>query len=357
VIIKSKRIRARGQALKRALAHICDGEDNDCVVLLRGNLADLEDTRCDALRFGRQYCVRHWILSPEQEITRAQLDDVISRLAAEFVFDPERIVVWEHTKDRAAGDCGQHFRVLVAEVDPISGRVLSSSHHYDRQSKIARVLEIAWGHAIIAAPRMKSLVAALEREGDLKSATALQCVVAPDHPASFDDADHQRAKRSGVDLPRVREIVADALASATGRSDFETRLASVGLRPRTGENDLPIVETATERSSVHWLGSPGLKERHWQKGWHSVEQQKPQSRPNIHQATYRLVCQLAQQLEPVSRLAQETGDPNVPDPMEVIIELPRQVVNGIEQVQSRLEELEARLADQAVVKAIKSVRG
>lgn len=27
MIIKSKRIRARGSALKRALAHICDGED------------------------------------------------------------------------------------------------------------------------------------------------------------------------------------------------------------------------------------------------------------------------------------------------------------------------------------------
>ncbi|WP_271620651.1 relaxase/mobilization nuclease domain-containing protein [Bradyrhizobium sp. CCBAU 51745] len=246
MIIKSKRIRARGSALKRAIAHIRDGEDNDYVLLVRGNLADLEDARGDALRFGKQYCVRHWILSPDQTITSAQREEAIDRLAAEFEFDPECIVVFEHTKDRAieGGGCAQHFHVLVPEVDPVSGRVMSSAHDYDRQSKIARVVEVAWGHHIVAAPRMQSIVAALEEEGDLKTAAALQAVTPPDHAASFSEADHQRAKRSGIDLPRVREMVAQALASATSRNDFENRLAGVGLRLRSGdEKNIPIVET------------------------------------------------------------------------------------------------------------------
>lgn len=195
MIIKSKRIRARGSALKRALAHICNSEDNDEVVLLRGNPADLDDARADALRFGKQYCVRHWIISPAQDITEEQLDELIERLALEFEFDPKRIVAWRHTKDRATENgCPRHFHLCAPEVDPISGRVMPSSHDWDRQSKLARVCEVRWGHNIIPAPRMSGLIAALDREGDHVTAAALRGVATPDHPASYDEGDHQRAK-------------------------------------------------------------------------------------------------------------------------------------------------------------------
>lgn len=248
MIIKSKRIRARGPALKRALQHIQDGEDNDEVVLLRGNLADLEDARSDALQFGRQYCLRHWIASPSEVITPEQLDDLIQRLAVEFGFDTQRICVWRHTKTRAAENgCPHHFHILVPEVDPITGRVMSSSHDYDRQSKISVAVEVAWGHGIVAPPRLKGVIAALERDGDYTTAAALKDAVSPDHPASFDEADHQRSKRNGVDLPRIRGMVSEALASATSRGDFDARLANIGLRLRAGdEKDVLIVETIDE---------------------------------------------------------------------------------------------------------------
>lgn len=248
MIIKSKRIRARGPALKRALQHIQDGEDNDEVVLLRGNLADLEDARSDALQFGRQYCLRHWIASPSEVITPELLDDLIQRLAVEFGFNTQRICVWRHTKNRATENgCPQHFHILVPEVDPISGRVMSSSHDYDRQSKISVAVEVAWGHGIVAPPRLKSVVAALERDGDYTTAAALENVVSPDHPASFGEVDHQRSKRNGLDLPRIREMVSEALTSATSRGDFDARLAKIGLRLRTGdEKDVLIVETIDE---------------------------------------------------------------------------------------------------------------
>ncbi len=65
-----------------------DGEDNDAVELISGTVADLEDARSDALRFGRQYAVRHWIVSPGQRISREQLAEFVNWLAAEFGFDP-----------------------------------------------------------------------------------------------------------------------------------------------------------------------------------------------------------------------------------------------------------------------------
>lgn len=80
--------------------------------------------------------------------------------------------------------------------------------------------------------------------------------------------------------------------------------------------------------------------------------QSPQS-PNIHQATYRAVRHLAKQLEPISRLAEATETPNAIDPFDTIIELLKQLVGGVEQIRLRQEDLEARLGDGVVAKAIK----
>jgi hypothetical protein len=85
-----------------------------------------------------------------------------------------------------------------------------------------------------------------------------------------------------------------------------------------------------------------------------MQQSNQQPRQNVHQATYRLLRQLAQQMEPVAKLAQETSLPGEPHPMDLVIRLLQQVVGGIEQVHSRLESLEARLDEPAVTKAIKN---
>jgi hypothetical protein len=85
-----------------------------------------------------------------------------------------------------------------------------------------------------------------------------------------------------------------------------------------------------------------------------MNDENQQPRPNIHLATYKLLRHLAQQMEPVSRLAQEADTQNQPNPADTMIELLRQVVTGVEQLHGRLEKLEARLDDPAVVKAIKA---
>jgi hypothetical protein len=84
-----------------------------------------------------------------------------------------------------------------------------------------------------------------------------------------------------------------------------------------------------------------------------------QRKRTIHEATYALLKRLSQQMEPVTLLAQQTSPlPDEPHPMDTMIDLLQQLVGGIEQVHLRLENLEARLDDPAVVKAIKdAVRG
>lgn len=252
MIIKSKRVKARGQGLKRSLKHLTNGDDNDAVELVCGNVADLEDARNDALRFGREYAVRHWIISPAEPLSNEQLAELVDRLAAEFGFDPkQRIALWKHTKDRATDGCNEHYHLCAPEVDPLTGGVMSSSHDWRRHEKLARTVEILWGHGVVAGTHMGSVVAALDRDGLADAANVLRDIAPADHPQSFDEVAQQRLRREGFDLPRLRVMISDALSAAGDRSDFDARLSMMGLRLRTGDRtDAPIVETVGDGTFV-----------------------------------------------------------------------------------------------------------
>jgi hypothetical protein len=92
--------------------------------VLRGTMADLLDARQDARSFGRQYCVRHWIVAPSQEASFQKMLEAVDALGAEFGFNPARAVVRGHRKPKAAARTGLsdgHLHILVPEVDPITG--------------------------------------------------------------------------------------------------------------------------------------------------------------------------------------------------------------------------------------------
>ena len=87
-------------------------------------------------------------------------------------------------------------------------------------------------------------------------------------------------------------------------------------------------------------------------------QQGNQPTRTIHQATYSLLKRLSEKMEPVSKLVLDTEAPDQPHPMDIMIDLLSQTVEGIERVHVRLENLEARLDEPAVVKALKdAIRG
>jgi hypothetical protein len=85
-----------------------------------------------------------------------------------------------------------------------------------------------------------------------------------------------------------------------------------------------------------------------------MQQANQQPKRSIHQATYFLLKRLSEQMEPVSKLAANNDGPDHPHPMETIIELLRQTVGGIEQIRTRLENLESRLDEPAVTTALKN---
>jgi hypothetical protein len=257
MIIKATRVRARGPALKRLLDHLENADDNEEVEALRGNFADLYDARQDARNFGREYCVRQWIVSPSRETSYAKMLEAVDRLASEFRFNPARAVVRGHMKTKVAGAAGEelfarHLHILVPEVDPVDdGRVLSSSHDWARGEKVGKILSVEWGcEPLVESAKRRSLLAALKRDGRNDVAAAYQeafpdSSTRPRPVQSFDTAAQQRLKRKGFDLPALRAIVSAAWEMAPTRDEFEMNLLEHGLVTRAGEKTgVFVIETS-----------------------------------------------------------------------------------------------------------------
>jgi hypothetical protein len=106
---------------------------------------------------------------------------------------------------------------------------------------------VAWGHKLTRGGHNRAVAAALKGGENDNVAAAMAdagLLDAPKPIESFAEEDHQRGKRQGLDVPRLRVMISEALSASESQIDFDTRLEAVGLRIRTGEKaDTPIIET------------------------------------------------------------------------------------------------------------------
>lgn len=241
MIIKSIRVRARGRGQEDLLTHLLHGEENELVRVLRGTVADVRDAFSDAQRHARVYAIRHIIVAPAVATSTSEMLGVVDRLAVEFGFDPASAAIVEHRKSKAdATRFPGHLHVLVAEVDPASGRVLSSAHSYPRQEKVAREVEHALGHPFVQGAHHHAVLSALRAASKTEVADALDRAfpepdASPRPRAAYSDAAHRQAKRAGLDLPIAKKAVADAWRATTTRPALEAALAAHGLVARLGD--------------------------------------------------------------------------------------------------------------------------
>lgn len=248
MIIKSVRVET-SQGIRRLVRHLYEGTENEAIVSIQGTPGDIADMHDDARNAGRMYAVRHWIIAPAEATTEMQFRWVLCELAKEFGFEKERAVVIEHAKPRAMPDAfDRHWHVAVGEIDPISGRVLSSSFDFMRHEKIARKSELAFRQELVPGAHTKAVVREFHATGCNEEANALSklVVAGPEKPReAFTHAQHQEAKRLGIDLPALRVIVREAWANSNDADSFRRAIAEAGLAVEAGdESDTWIVVSA-----------------------------------------------------------------------------------------------------------------
>lgn len=201
MIVKQSRIKTGGSG--GIIEHVLNERDNEAVAVLRDDFEDLQAMEAVGASADRKYGIRHFIVSPDQELTPDQLDQVMAELAEEFGFGNRSVSVVEHSKNRADGGDAPHFHILVSELDD-QNRVMDSSKMFARNEKVARKLEVMFGHDVQKGRHNRAVEQALRDEGHNIIADRLAPLTeGPPPNSAFSSKQHARAKRLGIDLPRI----------------------------------------------------------------------------------------------------------------------------------------------------------
>jgi MobA/VirD2-like, nuclease domain len=239
MIIKSHRVRTNA-GVSRLLRHLIHGDDNEHVEFVCGTESDVRDMHGDAKAHKSRFCVRHWIVSPHETMSSDECLSVLEKLSHEFGFEAKAAVVVEHQKPRSVpGAYDRHWHILVGEVDPVSGRVLSTSFDHVRHELIARWSEHELRHEFVLGRHSDAVLVGLRDRGLNKVANALAAVISksaePLPREGFTHAQHQDCKRKGIDLPALRAIVKNNWALALSPEELGEALGSHGLVIEVGD--------------------------------------------------------------------------------------------------------------------------
>lgn len=213
MIVQTTRI-CRDGGVGYLARHLLDKvAENECIDVLAGDRQTLDDAHALATLKGCRYSVRHLSISPERAMSPAQLSAFIRAIDTEFRIggDRPRLVV-RHVKEGRV-----HFHVAVAEVDPITLRVLDCRNDFARLEAVARQYEAEHGETVQPARAERRR---RRTEG-------------------FSDVARKRAERENQDFDRTALKAAFAL----GRAAFHLELDRQRLVIAEGDKG-PILTTA-----------------------------------------------------------------------------------------------------------------
>jgi len=243
---------------QRLADHVWRGAGDLDVVTLRGAEADLEDMVALARHAGHRYAIRHYHVSPGEPTTATEAMDLVTRLAAEFAFDPQMAVIVRHQKNRRVkydlitGTQGHevHWHVIVPEVDAVTGRVLDSRNMYPRHERLAREAELRLLHKVIKGRFNSSVIAELEARGDHQAAGRLREAGIEEGPPAYAaytsrqrralERRHSDHRGEPLDLPTlVHRLHTIWAAHAPDPPELAAALRREGLRLRHPADPMP----------------------------------------------------------------------------------------------------------------------
>jgi hypothetical protein len=213
MIIKQTRIATGGA--KNVLNHVHKEDENESVRVIKGNKDDiLLDAELDARALGRSKSVRHIVISPNEELTADQLDLAIQMIKDEFNIGDRPLYLVEHVKQRADGTNVSHYHALAPESYG-SGSQIDHAHFMRRNEKLARKMELAFGHELTKGKHNKSVQNALISEGHVDAANAIRHLT-EDGPtiSKYGSKTHQKGKRLGADIPAISEALKQLQSSS-----------------------------------------------------------------------------------------------------------------------------------------------
>lgn len=230
MIIQESRIKARSGA-KAITRHVLHGPKNEAIRIMAGSEWLLHDAMREARRENLTYGLRHIAFNPDEPMTDVQLTEFARRICLEFHADPEHITLVIHQKDGST-----HGHLLLPEWQ--EDHILDSRFSWIRLEKLARLEEIRLGHALVAGRHDRSIAKALRQDGKVHEAELIAALVSAqpaDKPrAAYTSQAHRTAERQGLDLPKLKQLVASLWTQSDGLKSFRAALTEHSLTMREG---------------------------------------------------------------------------------------------------------------------------
>jgi len=244
VIVQSTRINRCG-GYRYIEAHLLDKpHDNERIEVLSGDRAVFADAQALADAKKCKFAIRHLSISPDSVMSPKQLTKFTRSIDAEFAIGDQRprLVVLHQKGGRV------HFHIAIAEVDPVTGRILDSRHDYARLERLAREYEVANNERVQVSRAQR----AFEKiEG-------------------FSSIARQKAERIAESFDRTRLKI----ACADGSFQFEAELRRQGLEVAAGDKGFILVNRKGQFVAAAHRAT-GIKKNDFKEFWeankHGIE--------------------------------------------------------------------------------------
>ncbi|MGD7069399.1 hypothetical protein [Acetobacter sp. AAB5] len=231
MIIQESRIKTRSGA-KAIVRHVLHGPKNEAIRIMAGSDWLVHDAMREARREKLTYGLRHIAFNPAEPMTDDQLAEFAGRICHEFHADPEHMTLIIHQKDGST-----HGHLLMPEWQ--QDHILDSRFSWIRLEKLARLEEIRLGHALVAGGHDRSIAKALRKEGKHREADLINALM-PEQPAdkpraAYTSQAHRTAERQGLNLPKLKQLVASLWTQSDGLKSFRAALTEHSLTIRKGD--------------------------------------------------------------------------------------------------------------------------
>lgn len=235
MIINQTRIKTGGAV--NVIEHVNKRDDNEVCERIFGSEDSLLFSEKLAQSENRKYSIRHFTVSPGQEISEDQTREMLRMIGSEFGFKDRDIAVYRHVKERSDGSKTAHFHILVSEQNA-DGRTMCNRANYARNEKLSRAMELKFGHKLIKGAHNRTVAQVAPNRAHKSLETLTE---GPRPRCAFSGKAHQKALRLGVDLPAISH----ALNQLSGFSNAEK-----GAALSTLEADHNVIFERGDRRNV-----------------------------------------------------------------------------------------------------------
>ena len=294
IIIKHTRNVATGASVSRLAKHLMSDE-NERVAVVSGDLKMMNTFRDVADISGHKYALNHWTISPDQEISRDQLFEIVSNISKEYGFD--EFILVEHLKQRSDGSKNPHYHLVTESTK--DGNVLDVSHSYLRNEFLSRTSEILCGMELGSGSHNTYTKARLEEVG-LGGETPVGDSVRGSQ--TYSTKQQQKANRIGINLPAIAYEISQV--GGGERSQYFQSLLEIAERHKitfekgTKRNVIIIKNDSGDAGSVNKI--LGISRKETDQFFEQLEQAK--------QRPFRDIAE-----EPESRVQERVEPPEAAD--------------------------------------------